>query len=229
MKIEAIIPAAGLGLRLKPTTNKPLIEIGGRPILIHTLTTLEKHPLIQNIILVVNHLDLNMAKRKIKQYHLKKVKDVILGGQTRKESVEKGLNRLDKDTTLVLIHDGVRPFVNKETITSAIHLAMKLDAVVVGVPVKATLKKIYTDSNIPFVDTTLDRKSLWEIQTPQVFKKELILKAYENFRQMEATDDASLVERLGIKVAVAIGSYLNIKITTSEDLIFAEAILKAQK
>jgi 2-C-methyl-D-erythritol 4-phosphate cytidylyltransferase len=140
---------------------------------------------------------------------------------------------MNPKTELVLIHDGARPFVAKDTITSVIKEAKRSQAAIVGVPVKATIKKIETKrlkcGPRFVVEKTLDRDCLWEIQTPQVFKKDLILEAYQRFGNTEVTDDAMLVEKMDFDVSVVPGSYSNIKITTFEDLVLAEAILKRQK
>lgn len=224
MKVSVILPAAGLGLRLKSDIAKPLIPIEGESIIIHTLKNLDDHPLVNEIIVVFNSKDIAKLKELVKQKGIKKVKDVIEGGVTRKDSVKNGLKHLSADTDFVLIHDGVRPFLESEILTKVIDAALKYDAAIVGVPVKSTIKKI--KSNNLEVDSTINRDGVWEIQTPQVFKKDLIIKAYNNSDGIEASDDAFLVERLGHRIALVEGSYLNIKITTPEDLILAQAIFK---
>lgn len=224
MKISAILPAAGLGLRIKSNIAKPLILIDGQSIIIHTLKIFEDHSLINEIILVFNSKDIPELKKLIKQSGVKKVKGVVDGGATRKDSVKNGLKHVAADSDLVLIHDGVRPFLQQEVITKAIEAAKKYEAVVVGLPVKSTIKKVKA-SNLE-VESTLNRAELWEVQTPQVFKKDLIIKAYNNSDGIDALDDASLVERLGHRVALIEGSCLNIKITTPEDLLLAQAIFR---
>jgi 2-C-methyl-D-erythritol 4-phosphate cytidylyltransferase len=166
----------------------------------------------------------------LKKYRIRKIRAVVLGGKRRQDSVDKGLKAVSKEADWVLIHDGVRPFINKELISSVIKEAKKAGAAIVGVPVKATIKKLKTQSlklKTKFVvEKTLNRDNLWEIQTPQVFKKDLILKAYKRFGNINVTDDAMLVEKMGIKPRVVLGSYNNIKITTPEDLVIAKAIAK---
>jgi 2-C-methyl-D-erythritol 4-phosphate cytidylyltransferase len=227
VKVSAVLPAAGLGLRLKTDVAKPLIQINGESIVIHTLKNLDSHPLINEIILVFNSKDIAAIKELVKQKGIKKVTEIVAGGATRKESVKNGLSCISSDTDYVLIHDGVRPFLEHQTITEVIEAAVKNGAAIVGVPVKATLKKVRLKDLK--VETTLNRDEIWEIQTPQVFKKELILEAYKNSSGIEAWDDSSLVERLGHRVALIKGSYFNIKITTPEDLVLAQAINKASK
>jgi len=230
MYVTAIVLAAGRGLRVKSKFPKPLIKINSRPIVIYCLQTISRHPSIRDIVVVVNPQNLKAVIKKIKQFRIKKVKRIILGGQARQDSVCNGLKHMDARTDLVLIHDGVRPFIHKETISAAIKEAKKCGAAIVGVPVKATIKEVhgsqFTVQRSLIVKKTLDRSKLWEIQTPQVFKKELILKAYRKFKGIAVTDDAMLVEKLGAKVSVVLGSYNNIKITTQEDLVLAEAILR---
>lgn len=224
MKISVILPAAGLGLRLKSNITKPLILVNGESIIIRTLKVLDSHPLVNEIILVFNSKDIAELGELIKRSEIKKVKDIVVGGRTRKDSVKNGLKHLSSDTDLVLIHDGVRPFIEHKIITESIESACQYGAAVVGVPAKSTIKKIKPGDLT--VDSTLNRDELWEIQTPQVFKKDLITKAYNDSEGLEASDDAFLVERLGQRVAVVQGSYFNIKITTPEDLVLAQAICK---
>jgi 2-C-methyl-D-erythritol 4-phosphate cytidylyltransferase len=140
--------------------------------------------------------------------------------------VANGLKAIGPQADLILIHDAARPFITKGLVSSVIKEARKAGAAIAAVPVKATIKKVKNGS---VVEKTLDRGKLWEIQTPQVFKKDLILKAYKKFKRIPATDDAMLVERLGAKVSVVLGSYSNIKITTPEDLIIAKGIAGSWK
>lgn len=218
--VTAIVLAAGRGLRFESRTPKPLLKINSHSVIIYCLNTLSRHPYVKDIILVVNAKNLKEIIAKIGQYRIPKISGVVLGGRARQDSVRQGLKVMDRRTDLILIHDGVRPFIDPDTISSLIKEAERYGAAISGVPVKATIKKI---KNV-FVEKTLDRDNLWEIQTPQVFKKELILKAYDRFGNQPVTDDASLVEKLGAKVKIVKGSYFNIKITTPEDLILAEAI-----
>ena len=227
MKITAIVPAAGEGLRFKSTIAKPLVNLDRRPILIHTLAVLSRHHLIKEIIVVFNKKDIGLLTKKIEQCKLRKIKKVVLGGVTRRQSVENGLREIDQGCDFVLIHDGVRPFIDKKIISSVIDAARKTGAALSAVPVKPTIKEV-NPLNLK-VKITLDRSLLWEIQTPQVFRKDIILKAYSRFKDKNALDDASLVEKLGVDVKVVEGSYKNIKITTPEDLVFAEAIIKNRR
>ncbi|MFH1621505.1 MAG: 2-C-methyl-D-erythritol 4-phosphate cytidylyltransferase [Candidatus Omnitrophota bacterium] len=227
MKVSAIIPAAGLGLRFKSTIAKPLVLVNGEQIIIRTLKNLDSHPLINEIILVFNSKDIPQVRDLFNIENIKKVTKVIEGGQTRTDSVRNGLKCLSLDTELVLIHDGVRPFVDHQIITNVIKAALKSDAAIVAVPVKSTIKKVDLEKHE--VEFTLNRKEIWEIQTPQVFKKDLILEAYDNSEGIDAPDDSFLVERLKHRVSLVEGSYFNIKITTPEDLILAAEISKQIK
>ena len=231
MYVTAVVLAAGKGLRLKSKISKPLIKIDSKPLIIYSLNTLSKHPYIKDIIVVANRRNLQDIRNKIKQYRIDKIKDVVLGGQVRLASVVNGLRAIDNHTDLVLIHDGVRPFIDRDMVSSVIKTAKSSGAAIVGVPVKATIKRVVSCQlsvvSKFIVKKTLDRSKLWEIQTPQVFRKDLILKAYDKFGDIDVTDDAMLVEKLGAKVSVVLGTYNNIKITTPEDLIIAQAIAKA--
>ena len=230
MKVEAIVPAAGLGLRLEASLPKPLVKIAERPILIHTLCALSESRSIRRIILAVNKGYLDKFREVLKRFPVKKRIGLVLGGASRRESVENCLKTIDSAANIILVHDAVRPFVSKDLIDRLLKEAKVSPAVICGVPVKATIKRVTGNGlrgTAGRVIETLNRKGLWEIQTPQVFQKDLLLKAYVKFKDTPATDDASLVEKLGIKVKVILGSYFNIKITTPEDLVFAKTIVKS--
>lgn len=225
MHVTAILLAAGKGKRFKTGISKPLFEINARPILIYSLKVLSDHPCIKDIIVVVNSSNREQIITRIKKYRVNKIKEVVLGGRRRQDSVSNALKFINKNTRLVLIHDAARPFIAKEIITAVINKAKRQGAAIVGVPLKATVK----ECSKFLVLRTIDRDGLWEIQTPQVFKKDLILKAYQRFGDIDVTDDASVVERLGHKVAVVMGSQDNIKITTGEDIALAQAILSLRR
>jgi len=223
MYTSAVVVAAGEGKRLKSKVPKQLIKIDSKPVLIYSLEVLNSHPAIKEIILVVNAGNKNAITKEARRYRIKKVSKIVLGGRRRQDSVFNGLKATSPNADLVLIHDGVRPFIKKEFILALINAACKSGAAVIGVPVKATIK----EAGSPFVvKKTLEREKLWEIQTPQVFKKDLIMKAYNKFGRQAVTDDAVLAERFGAKVRLVLGSYHNIKITTREDLAIAKGILK---
>lgn len=227
MKTQAIVPTAGMGSRFKADFPKSLVELCGKPLCVYALEILEKSHAIDSIILVGQKERLPELKGLVDRFKLKKVVQVIAGGETRQESVSCGLAVLDSDTDFVLVHDGVRPLVSLKIIEDAVALCEEWDAVVAAVPVTSTIKKVNKEDHL--VEETLDREKLWAIQTPQVFKKDVLLKAHQQNSGSHSTDDAMMVEQLGVKVKVFPGDYKNIKITTQEDLVIAEAFLKSQK
>ena len=221
--LSAIILAAGRGKRLGSAVSKPLVKIGKFPVIIYSLRTLDEHPEIDEIILVVNNKNRRAITRLIKKYSFKKIKTLVLGGSRRQDSVFNGLKNVSSNSDWILIHDSARPFINGEGVTKVIRAAKETGSAIMAVKPKATIKYSWRGN---LVAKTLDRDNLWEIQTPQVFKKDFILQAYKKFGPGKVTDDASLVEKLGKKIKLIQGSYANIKITTGEDLLFAGLIAK---
>ncbi|MCX5748998.1 MAG: 2-C-methyl-D-erythritol 4-phosphate cytidylyltransferase [Candidatus Saganbacteria bacterium] len=228
MKTTAIIAAGGLGTRMRSPDGKLFIEICGKPVLGLTIKAFENSEIIDDIILVVALDEIEKARKLKEREGYKKIRHIIQGGASRQASVYNGLQVVSDDTDIVVIHDGARPFVTKEIILEAVSETRAHRAVIVGVPVKDTIKTVKDDR---LVSNTLDREILWQVQTPQVFDFKLIKEAYEraNRLDIQATDDARLVERLGEKVKMISGSYDNIKITTPEDLMIAEAILRSKQ
>jgi 2-C-methyl-D-erythritol 4-phosphate cytidylyltransferase len=227
MKVSSIIPAAGLGTRMGGI-KKPYIELAGKPILAHILSVFQQCCSVDNILVVTAKGDEEHCARDIiKYYAIDKVTDVVTGGDTRQESVFNALQKLSSDTDIVVIHDAVRPFFTEGMILESIEQANYYGSAIVAVPVKDTIKEASEDG---IVLKTLDRRKLWAIQTPQTFRYELIIQAHLQAKDngIQATDDASLVEQMGFEVKLIMGSYENIKITTPDDLIVAEAILKSK-
>lgn len=224
--LSAIILAAGQGRRLKAAVPKPLVKIGKIPVIIYSLRLLNSHPDIDEIILVVSAGNQPAISRVLRRRFFKKVKALVLGGQRRQDSVYNGLKKVSANTNWVLIHDSARPFIDRQLTTKVILAAKKTGAAVLAVPVKTTIKSVKSGG---WVDKTLDRSNLWEIQTPQVFKKEFIFKAYKKYSKVNVTDDAALVEKLKKNVKIVLGSYENIKITTQEDLLFAQALFRRKR
>jgi len=228
LKVVAIVPAAGESKRMGE--KKEFLLLGDKPILAHALKPLEDHSQISEIILVVDEKSIEKCKREIiEKYDFKKIKEVIVGGEERQDSVYNGLKKVTKDCDMVLIQDGARPFLTEDLITRSIEETEKHEAAVVAVPCVDTIKFAQKEKDMTI--ETLDREYLWMAQTPQTFRYEIILEAYEkaeeeNFR---GTDDASLIERMGMPIKIVKGSYDNIKITTPEDLILAEAILSKRE
>jgi 2-C-methyl-D-erythritol 4-phosphate cytidylyltransferase len=226
MKADAVIVSAGKGLRFMEGKKKQFHSLGGKPILVHTLEKFETCPLIRSILLVVGQEDMDYCLKEIvERYKFQKVSQIVPGGKRRQESVKNGVDALPKEADVVSIHDGVRPFVTRAMIEDTLHAAARFAAVVLAMPVKDTIKVSNPDGTVL---KTLDRETLWQIQTPQAFQVSVIKEAH--YRAAEdgfvGTDDASLVERLGIKVHILPGSYTNIKITTPEDLFLANLFLK---
>ncbi|MBU1042840.1 MAG: 2-C-methyl-D-erythritol 4-phosphate cytidylyltransferase [Candidatus Omnitrophica bacterium] len=228
LKIAVIIPAAGTGQRLGYKTGKPYIKLNNKALVSYCLEMFEKTPAITDIIIAVEKAQLKKANNLVKLLGLSKLKAVVCGGVTRSESVYNALKFLAKDTDYVLIHDAARPFVNQDLINSCITAAVKYKAVICAVPCMATIKSVDKNRN---VISTLDRNSLWQVQTPQAFSYKLIMLAYAKAEKKKLAffDDASLVEKIPHKVKIVMGFNNNIKITTKEDLELANAILKAGK
>jgi 2-C-methyl-D-erythritol 4-phosphate cytidylyltransferase len=221
--LSAIVLAAGRGSRLGMAVPKPLVRIGRRPAIIYSLSTLNQHPDIDEIIVVTSVGNQKQIVKALKGYSFKKIKSFVLGGRRRQDSVNNGLKKIAPDSDWVLIHDAARPFIDPKSVTRVILAAKKTGAAILAVRPKATMK-LSGRGNV--VVGTLDRDKLWEVQTPQVFKKELIITAYKKFSKTNVTDDATLVEKLGKPVKVVPGSYENIKITTVDDLLVANLIAK---
>ncbi len=217
-KVTAIVVAAGKGTRMGSDIKKQFMEISGVPVIIHTLRKFEQCDIVDNIIVVTAAEDIMFVGGIVKQYGLTKVTEVVAGGDTRAQSVKNGLKNAT-DSEIVAIHDGARPLVEVKDIEKTIAAAKEKGAAFLGVRVIDTIKKVGGDG---YVECTVDRAPLWRAQTPQCFKTELILKAYENADCDGVTDDAQAAELSGIKVYAVEGSSNNIKITTKEDLSIAE-------
>lgn len=224
--VTAILLAAGRGRRLQSDIPKLLVRLNSQPVIIYSLKALSSHPYIKDIIVVAHRQNRTSILGAIYEYRIAKVIHIVEGGLRRQDSVHNALKALPNSSKYVLIHDAARPFIGKEIISKVISAAKKSGAAIVGVPVKATIKKVKGNGarvKRCVVEKTIDRNSLWEIQTPQVFIREVITKAYRKYAGSHVTDDASLVEKLKRKVVVVPGSYSNIKITTPDDLIVARA------
>lgn len=224
MKVTALIPSAGLGKRMGIEKPKQFLAINGLPILFYTLRVFESTPEINEISLIIHKGEEGYCQKIIEEHCLKKVLKIVFGGKTRQDSVYNGLKEVDSDTTMVVIHDGVRPFVTEDIIKKSIMAARYSDGAVAAIPVRDTLKYV---SEKGIIDRSINRSNLWLAQTPQTFRLEIIREGYQKayIDNFFGTDDASLVERLGYKVKVVEGSYANIKITTSDDIILAQKIL----
>lgn len=224
----AVIVAAGKGKRMGTEISKQFLPLCGKEILAHTVEKFEKAEKIRDIILVTGEDSLQDVQDMTQEYGWKKIRSIVAGGKERQDSVWNGLQEVSVDAEIVLIHDGVRPFVTEDILDVSMETALEMGGCVAGVPAKDTIK-VCNSENIA-VDTP-DRSTLWQIQTPQTFRRELIMKAYEQAKEdgFVGTDDASLAEYSGYPVKVIMGSYRNIKITTKEDLLIGEAFLKEER
>lgn len=220
MSVSVVIPAAGQGKRMGTSESKQFLKLHDQPIVLHTIDVFEKHPAIAEIVIVVGEAELQRMRELLSYKQYSTTMKVVTGGLERQESVYKGLQHTTQP--IVLVHDAVRPFVTNDAITRLIAATEHFGAAILAVPTKDTIKKVEANA----VSQTLERAYLWSVQTPQGFRRELLIEAHQHAlsRPELATDDASLVEHLGQAVHVVDGEYTNIKITTPEDLIFAEAI-----
>lgn len=222
--IIAIVPAAGFGTRFGAGTNKPFHPLLGKPLIVWSLELLETIEEITEVIPVLKEQDMDRGIEVFEKYGLSKVRRIAPGGKERQDSVYHGLKLLKGKAGKVLIHDGARPLIDGGIVRTTFKSIDGLDGVIVGVPVKDTMKEVEND----VVKRTLRRDTIWAIQTPQLFLYSSLMKAYEKAYEegFYSTDDSALVERNGGKVRVVMGSYANIKVTTPEDVQVAEILLK---
>lgn len=225
-KVFAVIAAAGSGIRLGGTTKKQFLLLKEKPILVLTLQRFEHCPDIDEIAIAVPEDEIVGTESLLTHFRLHKVSKVIAGGEKRQDSVWNVLSKLDlKPSDIVLVHDGVRPFIDSKKISQIVNICKEYDAVVLAVQPKDTIRR---SNGSGYFDQMLDRNALWLVQTPQGFKASLLLKAFERARKEKfySTDEAALVERLDVKARIVQGSYDNIKITTEEDLELGKLILE---
>ena len=229
MRTLAIILAGGAGKRMGASTNKQFLILDNKPIIVHTLQIFEECRTVDGVYLVVNQKDLPIIQEEILEtYRFNKVMKLVMGGRLRQDSVRNGLEAIETPCDIVIIHDGARPFISPSFIEKSIFLMEMFDAIIPALPVKDTIKVVSKEG---FVLKTLERDSLWQIQTPQTFKYEVIVKAYREgmAKKLCGYDDATFLEFLGKKVKVIEGSPYNIKITTPEDLTIAKGMLSQLK
>lgn len=231
-KLIAVIPAAGAGKRMGMGMNKAFVQVREVPILVHCMKMLAETNLIARAIVVLAADEVADGEKLLQSYSQKYFPQlpfcVVAGGKERQDSVANALAVIEEESCYVAVHDGARPFAGREVFERTLAAAKKYGAAIAAVPVKNTIKVV--DNNGKVVATPV-RSSLQAVQTPQIFAVELLKKAYAYLKEHPAqvTDDASVVELLGKDVFVAQGRYENIKITTPEDLIFAENFLKRQE
>lgn len=226
MAYQVIIPAAGQGKRMGAGKNKLLLELNNIPILIHSLRVFEEDELCEGIILAISPQDEAEFKLLLKKHQVKKVLNLVPGGKERQDSIYNALKTVKTDG-IILVHDAARPFILKEHIHRLLDTAQETGAAIIGVPAKDTMKTVRGH----MVMATVERSSLWAVQTPQAFRFSVLYKAYEQAEKDSfiGTDDSSLVERISHPVTIIEGDYDNIKLTTREDLFFAEAIVKKRQ
>ncbi|MBQ7118858.1 MAG: 2-C-methyl-D-erythritol 4-phosphate cytidylyltransferase [Oscillospiraceae bacterium] len=223
----AIVPAAGSSSRMKEFGNKLFLEVGGIPVILRTLQVLQSCSEIDAIIIPTREDSIEEISALCKNNSIDKVKAVVAGGKSRTESVLKGILASDKKFDLIAIHDAARPFVSFEIIEKTVSAARYYHAAAPGVSIKDTVKQVKGE----LIEKTIPRETLCAIQTPQVFDADIITAALVKAidEDIPITDDCSAVENIGMKVFITEGSYLNIKITTPEDILFAEVIAANQE
>jgi 2-C-methyl-D-erythritol 4-phosphate cytidylyltransferase len=221
-----VILSAGKGNRMKAKINKQFLMLQNKPVIAYALAAFEQCSEIDEIIVVVASDELEYFKTNIlHKFDFHKVKEVVAGGSERQQSAYNGLKSVSQDSEIILIHDGARPFVSQQTIINCINEAKICGAASAGMPSKDTIKIV--DQN-GIVTSTPPRDKVWQTQTPQAFKRALIIEAHEiaRHKQITATDDAMLIEMLGYPVKMVTATYENIKITTPEDLSLGEQLIK---
>lgn len=218
MSVAAIVAAGGTGTRLKARRHKSFVPVAGRPMLGWVLRALEKAPSVKDVLIVAHPDDIAAARALARKEKAGKVSAVVAGGETRMASVRRGLDALPERAKWVLVHDAARPLVTPGLIEATISAARAAKAAIAAVPVVPTIKQ----GRNGWVVKTLDRSTLWAVQTPQVFERKLLERAHARANGFEATDDAALIEKLGGKVRLVPGSDRNIKVTTPEDLKIVE-------
>ena len=223
--VTAIFPAAGRGSRMKADRNKILLELAGESILIQTLKKFARIDRISKMIIAVSKEEIPIIKNLLESKNFSKPIQIVEGGSERQFSIYNAIKKIPSESEIVLIHDAARPLISVEIIDRVIDSAIEFGGSIAAVPEKNTIKIATSDQ---FVDKTLPRNLLWEIQTPQAFRREIIEKAYESAisDKFLGTDDSSLVERIGYPVKIVESESSNIKITTPDDLLFAKEFIR---
>ncbi len=223
--VAVIVAAGGSGTRMGGSRAKQYLPLGGIPLIVHVLRRFQECPLVGKILLVVPGGDIPFVREEIlDKYEVAAIASVTAGGRERQDSVRNGLSLTGEGDGIVLVHDGARPFVTPALIEAVIRVAGETGAVCPGIPLRDTVKSAGDDG---LVSKTLDRNRLWAVQTPQGFRREVLLEAFRRAGEdgFYGTDEASLVERTGRPVRIIRGAEENIKITTPEDLLLGEYLL----
>ncbi len=226
-KVSALVVAAGSGKRMGAEVPKQYLPIYGKPLVVHTLERIALCKSIDEIVVVVPEGDERKMEEYIEKWRVDKIEHIVAGGPRRQDSVFRGLKKVSENVEIVIVHDGVRPLISVSKICELIVAVREYGAAVLAVPLNDTIKICRNN----WIEKTLDRKDVWRVQTPQGFKKELIVRGYEKAfeEKIDVTDDASLIERLNHPVRILRGEDTNIKITTSEDLRLAELIISRKE
>lgn len=220
--IVAIITCAGSSSRMKGI-NKQFADVGGIPVIVRSILAFQNNENIGSIVISAKSEDIIKIQGFLNEYNLSKVTDIVCGGQTRADSVKNAFNTLSVETDFVLVHDGARPLVSQDVINRVVDSLSLYKAVACGVAVKDTIKKIKENKEI---EKTVDRSKLVAVQTPQAFSYPVYKSALNSVSDLsQFTDDCALIESVGETVYVTEGDYKNIKITTKEDLIIANALI----
>ncbi|MFN3395227.1 MAG: 2-C-methyl-D-erythritol 4-phosphate cytidylyltransferase [Thermodesulfovibrionales bacterium] len=221
-KVIAIVPAAGAGKRFG--SNKPFHLLLDVPLIIWPLRVLNGVEQIEEIIPVLKESDMEKGVELFERFNLSKIKRIAPGGKERQDSVYNALRLIKDKKSLILIHDGARPLIDDNLIIETIRGLGDYDGIITGVPVKDTIKEVRPSGGDNIVIRTPNRETLWAIQTPQVFRYEILMKAYEEAmnKRFYSTDDAALVESISGRIKVIMGRYDNIKVTTPEDIAVIE-------
>lgn len=228
-KLSVVVPAAGRGTRMQSEQAKQYLPLLGKPVLVHTLQRIAREPVVEGIVLVVAPDEIEWCRREIvDRYRLEKIEAVVAGGEHRQDSVLAGVLELAAERKLVAVHDGARPLLPAGVLDKLVAALQEWSAVITAVPVTDTIKQVTSELRVA---ATLDRQLLWNVQTPQAFRREVLVQAHQQARRenFRGTDDAALVERLGVPVQVVMGSYDNIKITNPPDLRRMELLLRAEE
>ena len=223
-KFAVILPAAGKSSRFSKQRKKVFVELKGRPVWVRTAEQFVNRSDVAQTILVVSPEDLDWFKEKFRPNLAFMDIDVVTGGAERADSVQNALARVHADIDYVAVHDAARPLIVKEWIDQVFQAATEHEAAILATPVTSTLKRVDEGRSI---EETVPRKNLWEAQTPQVFRRQLLLDAYARRDSYQPTDEAELVERIGAKIKIVTGSPFNLKITTMDDFRVAENLLDA--
>ncbi len=228
-RVIALVPAAGLGLRMGGAVRKQFRALGGVPLVVHSLRILQSSPVIDAVILAVPEADIAYCRQEIVDAHrFTKVIDVVAGGQERQDSVRQALAVVDEHFDIVVVHDAVRPFLTERMVAEVVAEALAKGAAIIALPMRDTDKQVGADR---VIEQTVDRRPLWLAQTPQAFRRAWLQEAHQKAEAegVVATDDAFLIEWMGRPVTVVEGSGENIKVTRPEDMIIGEAIFASRQ